>query len=222
MAVATALTVQNTRGVVATHPTFPSVVADQLSCLLEDIRPDAVKVGMLGTDDVLLRVAHALDGLDAPRVVDPVLRASDGSFLLERRAWGHLVDRVIAGCTVTTPNLEEARALTNEEDAERAARVLLESGAGAVLLTGGHADGPPDDLLVTQEGTTRIRGERRGDAPVHGTGCALSSAIAARLAVGEPLVDAVREAKRFVESAIAAAVAVGRGQRVLRLRGMPG
>jgi hydroxymethylpyrimidine/phosphomethylpyrimidine kinase len=217
MAVPTALTVQSTKGVQRTHPTFPSVVSEQLTCLLEDIRPDAIKVGMLATDDIAIRVAALLDGLEAPRVVDPVLRASDGSFLLERRAWGHLVERVIAGCALVTPNLEEARALTDETDPERGARVLLEAGAGAVLVTGGDAEGSADDFLLTQDGGEWLRGERVGGGPAHGTGCALSSAVAARLARGELLEDAVRGGRRFVREAIVGAAAIGKGQRLLRL-----
>jgi hydroxymethylpyrimidine/phosphomethylpyrimidine kinase len=217
MAVPTALTVQSTKGVRQTHPIFPSVVSDQLTCLLEDIRPDVIKVGMLATDDIAIRVAAILDGLEVPRVVDPVLRASDGSFLLERRAWGHLVERVIAGCALVTPNLDEARALTDETDPERGARVLLEAGAGAVLVTGGDAEGSADDFLLTQDGGDWLRGERVGEGPVHGTGCALSSAVAARVARGESLRDAVRGGRRFVREAIAGAAAVGMGQRLLRL-----
>jgi hydroxymethylpyrimidine kinase/phosphomethylpyrimidine kinase len=217
MAVPTALTVQTTRGIVRVHPTFPSVVTDQLVNLIEDVRPDVVKVGMLATDDIVRRVAPVLASLAAPRVVDPVLQASDGSFLLERRAWGTLVDEVIAGSALVTPNLDELAALTDEEDPEKGARVLLEAGAGAVLVTGGHGAGDPDDFLLTAETGTWLPGKRVGAGPVHGTGCALSAAIAARLAGGEALAEAVRGAKAFVESAIARSVAAGSGQRILRL-----
>jgi hydroxymethylpyrimidine/phosphomethylpyrimidine kinase len=217
MAVATALTVQSTKGVARVHPTFPSVVSEQLQFLLEDIRPDAIKVGMLATDDIVLRVGSLLARLDVPRVVDPVLRASDGSYLLERRAWGHLVERVIAGCALVTPNLEEARLLTDEPDPEKAGRALLAAGAGAVFLKGGHALGAPDDLLLTKAGGTRLPGTRVDVGPVHGTGCALSSAIAARIARGESLEQAVRGAKEFVARAIERSVAAGEGQRLLRL-----
>jgi hydroxymethylpyrimidine/phosphomethylpyrimidine kinase len=218
MAVVTALTVQTTRGVHRTLPVFPNIVGEQLALLLADIRPDVIKLGMLASDDVLLRVANTLDGYaDIPRVVDPVLRASDGSFLLERRAWGSLVERLIAGAALVTPNLPEAETLTGERDPERAAQVLLEAGARAVLVKGGHADGPADDLLATREGVTWLRGERSSGAPVHGTGCALSAAIAARLARGDALLDAVRLAKEFVARAIAAAQPLGKGARILRL-----
>jgi hydroxymethylpyrimidine/phosphomethylpyrimidine kinase len=218
MAVPTALTVQSTRAVRAVHPIFPSVVGDQLSEAIRDIRPDVVKIGMLATDDIVLRVGRILEALPVPRVVDPVLRASDGSFLLERRAWEQLVERIIAGCALVTPNRDEARSLCGTEDPEEAARVLLEAGAQSVLVKGGHAEGPPDDLLMTPQETIWLRGTRVEGGPVHGTGCALSAAIAARLARGESLAGAVRGAKDFVQQALSRARDGGEG-RLLRLVG---
>ncbi len=217
MAVPTALNVQTTRGVHRTFPSFPNVVGQQLALLLEDLRPDAIKLGMLATDDVLLRIAGILARHAIPRVVDPILQASDGTFLLERRAWSNLCDRVIAGAALVTPNLPEAEALTGSADPEEAARVLLEIGAEAALIKGGHADGSPDDFLLTREGGSWIRGERLDVGPVHGTGCALSSAIAARLARGEKLEAAVRGAKQFVARAIERSYQPGSGSRLLGL-----
>ncbi len=217
MAVPTALTVQTTQGVQRTLPVFPNIVGEQLAALLADIRPDVIKLGVLASDDVLLRVSYSLDAFGAiPRVVDPVLRASDGAYLLERRAWETLVERLIAGAALVTPNLPEAEALTGESDPERAAAVLLGAGAQAVLVKGGHADGAPDDLLATPSGNTWLRGVRIAGGPVHGTGCALSAAIAARLARGEALEDAVRAAKVWLARAIAAAQPLGKGARILR------
>jgi hydroxymethylpyrimidine/phosphomethylpyrimidine kinase len=219
MAVPTALTVQTTKGVHRTLPVFPNIVGEQLAMLLADIRPSVIKLGMLASDDVLLRVANTLDGYrEIPRVVDPVLRASDGAYLLERRAWSSLVERLIAGAALVTPNLPEAETLTGERDPERAAAVLLEAGAHAVLVKGGHADGPADDLLATRTGITWLHGERIAGEPVHGTGCALSAAIAGRLARGAELLDAVRGAKTWVARAIADAQPYGKGARILRLR----
>jgi hydroxymethylpyrimidine/phosphomethylpyrimidine kinase len=217
MAVPTALVAQTTEKVHRVLPAFPNVVGEQLTFLLADIVPNAVKIGMLATDDVLLSVAHVLDRYDFPVVVDPVLRASDGTYLLERRAYGSLLGRIVNGATLVTPNLPEAEVLTGCADPEQAAAALLEIGARAVLVTGGHRDGAPNDLLATPEGQTWIEGVRRGNAAVHGTGCALSSAIAARLARGESLIDSVRAAKAFVEEAIAGAFAAGRGQLLLRI-----
>jgi hydroxymethylpyrimidine/phosphomethylpyrimidine kinase len=217
MAVTTALNVQTTRGVHRTLPAFPNVVGEQLSLLLEDVRPDAIKIGMLATDDVLLRVAGVLERHPIPRVVDPILQASDGTWLLERRAWSNLADRVIAGAALVTPNRPEAEALTGSDDPERAAHLLLEIGAEAALVKGGHADGPPDDFLLSRDGGTWLRGEHHDVGPVHGTGCALSSAITARLARGEKLEEAVRGAKRFVASAIERSYRAGVGARRLGL-----
>ncbi len=217
MAVPTALTVQTTKGVHSVLPAFPNVVGEQLGMLLADVRPDVIKIGMLATDDIVLRVADVLERHDAPRVVDPVLRASDGSALLERRAWANLVGRLVPGAALVTPNLDEAQALVETRDPEQAALRLRELGAEAVLVTGGHAEGAPDDLLLCGSGSRWLRGERIPGQPVRGTGCALSSAIAARLARGEALEDAVLGAKRWVERGIAGARPLGHGSRILGL-----
>jgi hydroxymethylpyrimidine/phosphomethylpyrimidine kinase len=217
LAVPTALTLQATTGVVRCLPVFPSTVREQLALLLSDLGPHALKLGMLATDDVVLAVADALAACDAPRVVDPVLRASDGAWLLERRAWPNLCERLVRGAALVTPNLDEASLLVGAQTAEAAAEAFLALGARAVLIKGGHAQGPPDDLLATADGTTWLRGKRYPHDP-HGTGCALSAAIAARLARGEPLAAAVAAAKEWLESAIADCVPAGRGRPLLRLR----
>ena len=216
MAVPTALTIQTTKGVHQVLPVFPNVAGEQLHLLLGDIVPDAIKIGMLASDDVLLRVAMGLERCQAPRIVDPVLAASDGSLLLERRALGNLCERILPGAELVTPNLAEAEALTGTRDPEAAARALLELGAQAALVKGGHAEGPADDFLLTAAGGTWLRAARLDAGPVHGTGCALSSAIAARTARGEGIEAAVRGAKDFVARAIARAAGIGAGQRVLR------
>ena len=218
MAVPTALTVQSTAQVRRVLPAFPAVVGEQLAFLLDDVLPDVIKIGMLGTDDIVLRVGHVLERTPLPRVVDPVLRASDGTFLLERRAWGNLLERIVAGAALVTPNLPEARELTGCEDPEQAAAAFLELGAQAVLVKGGHREGAPDDFLCSAGGAGEwIRAERRHAEGAHGTGCALSAAIAARLALGAPLADAVRGAKRYVEAALAGAFEAGRGRKLLRV-----
>ena len=221
MAVPTALTVQSTARVQRVLPAFPHVVAEQLTFLLADVRPDVIKIGMLGTDDIVLRVSYALERQALPRIVDPVLQASDGTLLLERRAWGNLLERIVSGAALVTPNRLEAQALTGHTDPERAAAELLEVGAQAVLIKGGHAEGPPDDFLCNAEGGEWIRAERTSASGAHGTGCALSAAIAARLALGDALPDAVRGAKRYVEDALANAFAAGSGQKLLRVSRPP-
>lgn len=219
--VPTALTVQDSVKVHRVLPVFPNVVLEQIRALVRDLPPNAVKLGMLATDDVARMVEHGIaelyrDGRDrpAPRpplVIDPVLRSSDGSSLLERRAWGTLIE-LFAYAALVTPNLPEAEALTGDDVSsadgiERAARRFVsELGAAAVLVKGGHRSGAPDDLLaVRDEGgvrTTWLPGERIPGERVHGTGCALSSAIAAGLAHGRELETAVAEARAFVRRAI--------------------
>ena len=225
--VVTGLTVQDTTRVHQVLPAFPNVVLDQLRVLLRDLPPDAVKIGMLGTDDVARSVELGLRELDpsrrVPVVVDPVLAASDGTPLLERRGWGKLQD-LIGRSTIVTPNLGEAEALTGcdvstDEGVEAAASALVSLGANAALVKGGHREGDPDDLLAVRDGGSTslhwLRGERIPTGPVRGTGCALASAIAARLAWGDPLPEAVAVARRFVATALAGAAARGRGARFL-------
>jgi hydroxymethylpyrimidine/phosphomethylpyrimidine kinase len=227
--VPTALTIQDTSRVHRVLPAFPSVVLDQLRVLLADLRPAAVKIGMLASDDVVRNVALALSGLDEsiPWVIDPVLLASDGTPLLERRAWGTLAG-LFPRATIVTPNRPEAEALTGEDastdaGAVHAATALLADGAHAVLLKGGHREGEPRDLLAVDASDGPhfrwLEGERIDAGPVHGTGCALSSAIAAGLAHGRSLETAIDEARAFVANAITRAAAEpppGHGARLLR------
>jgi len=228
--VVSALTVQDTAKVHRVLPVFPSVVLEQLRHVLADLRPHAVKLGMLATDDVARAVELGLSGFAAgeapPRVVDPVLAASDGTPLLERRAWPTLL-RLCRGAALVTPNLPEAallvgRDVSSEQGAEAAARWWLEEvGAEAVLLKGGHREGPPDDLLVRRTGGTTsldwLRGERVPGGGAHGTGCALAAAVAAELARGAELAAAVAAARAFVAAALRRAVRVGAGARLLVL-----
>jgi len=223
----TALTVQDTAKVHRVLPVFPSVVLEQLRVLLRDIRPDAIKIGMLGTDDVALNVELGLAELAAPPekgsrvpiVIDPVLYASDGTELFERRGWARLQD-LCGRAALVTPNLPEAEFLTgcdvsSEEGVEAAATMFVSNfGAEAALVKGGHAAGPPRDLLALREGASVtfhwLPGERIAKGEVHGTGCALSSAVAAGLALGQPMREAVDAARAFVRAAIERAEAVGK------------
>ncbi|MGE4649668.1 MAG: bifunctional hydroxymethylpyrimidine kinase/phosphomethylpyrimidine kinase [Myxococcota bacterium] len=229
--VVTALTVQDTARVHQVLPVFPNVVLEQLRVLLRDLPPDAVKLGALASDDVARSVQLGLDGLDparnTPLVIDPVLAASDGTPLLERRALGTLQD-LIARATLVTPNLPEAATLTDcdvstREGVEAAAATLVNHlGAKAALVKGGHREGAPDDLLALREGATAsfhwLPGERLEGEALHGTGCALAAAITAELARGTELQAAVESGRRYVREAILAARS--RGGRA-RLLGMP-
>jgi hydroxymethylpyrimidine kinase/phosphomethylpyrimidine kinase len=226
--VVSALTIQDSSKVHQVLPVFPSVVLEQIRVLLRDFQPSAVKLGMLASDDVVLNTQLGLAGLapEVPLVIDPILLASDGTALLERRAWGSLIS-LFERATLVTPNLHEAEELTGRDASTRkgceaAARVFAEElGCKAVLIKGGHRSGAPDDLLAQREPEgvrfSWLAGERielAGDA-VHGTGCALSAAITAGLALGEPLEKAVDEGRRFVAEAIRASQAPGSGARFL-------
>jgi hydroxymethylpyrimidine/phosphomethylpyrimidine kinase len=226
--VVTALTVQDTERVHSVLPAFPNVVLEQLRVLLRDVAPDVVKIGMLATDDVARNVELGLRELDpvrrVPVVIDPVLAASDGTPLLEPRGYAALRD-LVSRSTLVTPNLPEAAALTGcdvstREGVEAAAAALVSDlGANAALVKGGHRDGAPDDLLVLREGGTAsfqwLPGERVDVGPVRGTGCALASAIAAHLARGASIPDAVEAGRSFVADALRASVRRGRKARFL-------
>lgn len=228
-AVPTALTIQDGIRVHRVLPVFPSLVLEQLRTTLDAIRPTAIKIGMLASDDIIRNVLLALAPLrDTPVVIDPVLAASDGSKLLEQRAYPALRDLIHRRCLLT-PNWPEAEiligsSLPRRRDGEAAARQLLvDFELEAVLLKGGHLEGDADDLLVMRDGPSRdaktvsewLPGERLPGVPVHGTGCALSAAIAVGLAKGEPLRDSVVQARRYVRDAIERAHTLHNGARIL-------
>jgi hydroxymethylpyrimidine/phosphomethylpyrimidine kinase len=217
MAAITALTAQNTRGVTAVRMVAPDMVAAQIAAIRADIRIDAVKIGMLGEAAVIAAVADALRGLAAPVVLDPVMVAKSGDRLLAADAVAAL-RAALPLAAVLTPNLPEAADLLGVAEAattdemEAQARALLEAGARAVLLKGGHlpqADSP--DLLADASGLVWLPGARRATARTHGTGCTLSSALAAFLGRGLPLPQAAARAKAYVAAAIAAADALSVG-----------
>ncbi len=226
--VVTALTVQDSGRVHQVLPVFPTVVLDQIRVLVADVRPHAVKLGMLASDDVARNVELGLLALDhgsaPPLVIDPVLNASDGTPLLERRAIGTL-ERLIGMAALVTPNLPETATLTGcdvstQEGVEAAACALVSSlGAGAALVKGGHREGPPDDLLVIRDGGSQtlhwLEGRRIEAGPVHGTGCALAAAITAYLARGDALPTAVERGRRFVTKALENSAEAGKLARFL-------
>jgi hydroxymethylpyrimidine kinase/phosphomethylpyrimidine kinase len=230
-AVPSALTIQNGLSVQRVLPVFPSVLLETLRATIAAIQPASIKIGMLATDDVVRNVLLALaPSPETPVVIDPVLASSDGTPLLERRAYPALRD-LIRGRTLLTPNWPEAEILTDQtlsrrKDAEAAARELvLDLRLGGLLLKGGHRENDSDDLLILRRGerddpradleTEWLPGERLPGDPVHGTGCALSAAIAARLAHGDELREAVVTARAFVRRAIENAHTLGNGARIL-------
>jgi len=220
--VITALTAQNTRGVFAIHEVPVDFIAAQMDAVFSDFEVAAAKIGMLGNAAAIGVVAGELRRRRARNVVlDTVLAASSGEKLLRPDAIGPLRE-LIALANLVTPNLSEAAALAggpvarNEDEMRAQGQKLLELGAGAVLIKGGHAQGPESvDLLVEPAGCTRFAAPRIGALNTHGTGCTLASAIAAGLAKKLSLADAVRAAKVYVSAAIKAAdrlhVGSGRG-----------
>ncbi|MHC5211934.1 MAG: bifunctional hydroxymethylpyrimidine kinase/phosphomethylpyrimidine kinase [Planctomycetota bacterium] len=225
-AVPTAITVQSATGVRSFEALSGSLVTRQLNALLVDLKPAAVKVGMLGSGDVVRAVARALAPLARrriPIVVDPVLASSDGRRLLPERDVPVFLRQLVPLATLITPNLAEAAELASVSEKDVRGRTdhvvstLLRSGAKAVLIKGGHVrSAEATDVLGTRDelvlySLPRVPNRRR----VHGTGCALSSAVTALLGQGRSLEDAVQGAKEYVHSALASARHVGRGARVL-------
>lgn len=218
--VATALTAQGARGAVAMEPVGPALLAAQIDALLagRGERPRALKTGMLGSleNAALLAGRFARPPLDRlPLVVDPVLAASSGLPLLDTRGRPPLeaLRALLERATLATPNWPELEALAGrplrgEDEAVAAARALP---ARAVLVKGGHRDGPPVDLLVRGRRVDRLPGRRR-PGTARGTGCRLASAVAGLLARGLPLAEAVRRAKRLVERYLDAQLGAGRGR----------
>jgi hydroxymethylpyrimidine/phosphomethylpyrimidine kinase len=214
----TAVTVQNTRGVSGYQELSPQVVADQIRAVVTDIGADAGKTGMLASAAIVEAVADAVAEVGLTNlVVDPVFVSKHGHPLLQEEAVDALRSRILPLAAIVTPNLPEAAGLAGfavqgREDMRRAAEAILALGPGAVLVKGGHlADEAADDLYLTGDDETWIRGERIDTKHTHGTGCVLSAAIAAHLARGEPLPTAVRKAKAFVTEAIRGALALGEG-----------
>lgn len=223
MAVVAALTAQNTCGVSGWQPVAPDFVRAQIDAIFEDIRVDAVKIGMLGTPEVIDAVAEALERHRPPFIVlDPVMVAKGGDRLLAKEAESALCERLLPLTTVITPNLPEAAVLAGEaEIRERGempalARKLLDRLApdAWVYLKGGHlTEAESPDLLLSRETSLTFEAPRIATKNTHGTGCTLSAAIAAQLGRGESVPEAVRKAKAYVYEAIAHAdeLSVGHG-----------
>ena len=217
----TALTVQSTVGVRATEPVRAKLVRETLECLVSDLSPSGVKIGMLGSAEVVEVVADFLEELregelQVPVVLDPVVRSSSGKELLDALGVEAMRERLLPVADWVTPNLEELAVLTERgvlrrEDVVEAARVLAEMGGGVnVVATGGHLI-PPDDLVLVGEDAVWLEGEQIVSRSTHGTGCAFSSALVSRLVLGDQGIDAARHAKGYVAEAIRRAEAMGRG-----------
>jgi hydroxymethylpyrimidine/phosphomethylpyrimidine kinase len=218
----TALTAQNTRGVDAVHVVPPDFVLAQMKAVARDLKVGVIKIGMLATSAVIAAVAEGLgDFAGVPVVLDPVMVAASGDVLLDDDAVSALRSRLLPLATLITPNLPEAAKLLgaaearDEREMAEQARQLEALGAEAVLIKGGHAKAAKAvDLLVDGAGEMRLEAPRVATNNTHGTGCTLSSAIAAELAKGVALREAVAKAKAYVTAAIGAAGAlhIGKGR----------
>jgi hydroxymethylpyrimidine/phosphomethylpyrimidine kinase len=213
----TAITVQNTLGVSAVHPVPLAIVEAQARAVLDDIGADAIKTGMLGDAATVELAARIIAEAGVPAVVDPVMVAKGGAALLDPAAVAAVRERLVPRAALLTPNAPEAEALTgiavaSIDDQRRAGEALLQAGAGAVLMKGGHVPGPRVlDLLLTPDGECAYEAERIDTRHTHGTGCTLASACATGLAEGQTLVDAVARAWAYVQEAIARAPGFGAG-----------
>jgi hydroxymethylpyrimidine/phosphomethylpyrimidine kinase len=219
MTAITAITVQNTKGVSEHEAVSPHTVAAQIRAVASDIGVDAAKTGMLATSEIVRAVAAAVTETRIPNVVvDPVFVSKHGHRLLAEDAVAVLRERILPLATIVTPNLPEAAGLAGFEvrtsdDMRRAAEAILTLGPAAVLVKGGHLEDARTaaDLFASAEAEEWVEAERIETSNTHGTGCTLSAAIAAYLARGLTLIDAVREAKSFVTQAIRHALALGQG-----------
>lgn len=220
MTAITALTAQNTTGVRAIHAVPPQMLADQIDAVVEDIGVDAVKIGMLHSPEIVQTVASAIQRHALQKVVfDPVMVATSGAVLIDNAAVQVLVRELFPRTAVITPNLDEAallvqRPLHTEGDMEAAATQLLAMGANAVMVKGGHLQGDVvSDLLGLASGEKIWMRDSRIHTPnTHGTGCTLSSAIAAHLALGQELVQAVQSARAYIRGALQHGAEVRTGQ----------
>ena len=218
MTALTAVTVQNTQGVSGYQELDPGIVADQIRAVADDIGVDAAKTGMLASAPIIRAVAEAIREVDIPAlVVDPVFISKHGDPLLQAEAVGALRDDLVPLATLVTPNQHEASGLIGSEVATRedmraAADSILALGPRAVLVKGGHLEGDTAaDLLADGSGYRWLEAERIDTIHTHGTGCTLSAAIAAWLARGHDLGDAVERGKAFVTEAIRHSLAIGHG-----------
>ena len=218
----TALTAQNTLGVTGIHLVPSEFVTLQIEAVAADIGCDAVKTGMLATAAIVEAVAAAVEALDLPNlVVDPVMVAKGGDRLLDDDAAHALRRSLLPLARVVTPNVPEAEALAgmairSRDDMREAARRIARLKPRAVVIKGGHLPGPEVvDLLLEDGAFVELAGPRVEGPNTHGTGCTFAAAIAARLAGGAALGDAVRDAKAYVSAAMRAGVAVGAGHRPL-------
>ena len=217
MSAITALTAQNTTGVRSIFESTPEFLKDQIDAVFEDIRPDAVKIGMVSSAELIRVIAERLTYYKAENiVVDPVMVATSGSELMKSSAVSALTEKLLPLATLVTPNIPEAEVLSGrtvaaKEDMLSVAKCIGDNYGCAVLLKGGHSINDAHDLLYANGEYKWFCGKRINNPNTHGTGCTLSSAIAANLAKGFSLAESVQRAKEYISGALAAMLDLGHG-----------
>lgn len=217
MTAITALTAQNTTGVRAIMEVTPEFLEQQIDAVFEDIRPDAVKIGMVSSAALVEVIAERLVHYQAENIVaDPVMVATSGSVLSQDSAVGVMKEKLLPLATVITPNIPEAQILSgmtieNEQQMEQAAKQIGDSCGCAVLCKGGHSINDANDLLYADGEFTWFHGKRIDNPNTHGTGCTLSSAIASNLAKGYDLKTSIQRAKDYISGALASMMNLGHG-----------
>ena len=217
MSAITALTAQNTMGVYAIQESTPQFLKQQIDAVFEDIVPDAVKIGMVSSSELIQVIADRLKFYNAQNiVVDPVMVATAGSALMKNDALQTLTDKLLPLATVVTPNIPEAQVLSDMEisdkaDMEAVAKYIGDTYGCAVLLKGGHSINDANDLLYTDGKIVWFEGKRIENTNTHGTGCTLSSAIASNLAKGFTLEESIKKAKAYISDALSAMLDLGKG-----------
>lgn len=218
MSAITALTAQNTTGVYGILEATPEFVGQQLDCIFQDIKPDAVKIGMVSNIEIIETIAAKLKEYRAEHiVVDPVMVSTSGSKLLSDNAIHALKTHLFSIAAVITPNIPEAEVLTgfsikSKEDMLTAAEEMAQVTKGCVLIKGGHLENCADDLLYVDGKTYWFEGPKIDNPNTHGTGCTLSSAIACNLAAGLDMVESIKNAKDYITGAIKANLKLGKGR----------
>lgn len=217
MSAITAMTAQNTTGVRAIQESTPEFLKQQIDSIFEDIYPDAIKIGMVSSSELIRVIADRLRFYDAKNiVVDPVMVATSGSNLMKNEAIQTLIDELLPIATLVTPNIPEAEVLSGlhihtKQEMLEAAKMIGEKYHCAVLLKGGHSINDANDLLYLNGELIWFEGKRINNPNTHGTGCTLSSAIASNLAKGFTLCEAVKRAKWYISNALADMLDLGKG-----------
>lgn len=217
MSVITALTAQNTQGVTGILDVSPEFINEQMDAVFADIYPDAIKIGMVSSPEIVEAIARSLEKFQAKNIVlDPVMVATSGAKLLKEEAMDRLINRLIPLADVITPNIPEGEILAgmeikSEDDMKKAAEIIGDKYDCAVLLKGGHSINDANDLLYRDGKFKWFRSERIDNKNTHGTGCTLSSAIAANLSKGLDLDEAILKAKNYLTEALRAGLDLGKG-----------